>query len=71
MDYALTGYGAVCRPAISFSQGGEWKALISRYIAVMPLSGDARGRAEDIRLTTAEDARQQRHDGESRRGREA
>src|SRR5204863_8010375 len=28
------------RPATSFSQGARWKALISRYIGVMPLSGD-------------------------------
>ena len=26
---------------ISFSQGAEWKALISRYIQAIPLSGDA------------------------------
>jgi hypothetical protein len=26
---------------ISFSQGTEWKALISKYIAAIPLSGDA------------------------------
>ena len=28
------------RPKISFSQGGEWNALMSRYIGVIPLSGD-------------------------------
>src|SRR3546814_6230031 len=28
------------RPAISFSQGAEWKALISRYIETIPLNGD-------------------------------
>jgi hypothetical protein len=27
-------------PAISFSQGAEWNALISRYIGTMPPSGD-------------------------------
>src|SRR5436190_24317219 len=29
------------RLAISFSQGAEWKALISKYIGAIPLSGDA------------------------------
>jgi hypothetical protein len=29
------------RRKISFSQGAEWKALISRYIGAIPLSGDA------------------------------
>jgi hypothetical protein len=29
------------RLEISFSQGAEWKALISTYIGTMPLSGDA------------------------------
>ena len=29
------------RPQISFSHGAEWKALISRYIRIIPLSGDA------------------------------
>ena len=29
------------RLAISFSQGAEWKTLISRYIQTIPLSGDA------------------------------
>jgi hypothetical protein len=29
------------RDEISFSQGAEWKALISRYIGTIPLSGDA------------------------------
>src|ERR1700730_9608273 len=29
------------RLEISFSQGAEWKALISKYIGTMPLSGDA------------------------------
>jgi hypothetical protein len=27
------------RPATSFSQGAKWKALISRYIGTIPLSG--------------------------------
>ena len=30
---------SVGRPAIRFSQGDEWKALISRYITVIPLIG--------------------------------
>ena len=56
---------------ISFSQGGAWKALISKYIGIIPLSGDVfRGRAEDIRLAAAENVREQRHDCESRSGRE-
>jgi hypothetical protein len=29
------------RLEISFSQGAEWKALISTYIGTIPLSGDA------------------------------
>ena len=29
------------RLAISFSQGAEWKALISKYIGTIPVSGDA------------------------------
>ena len=29
------------RREISFSQGAEWKALISKYIGTIPLSGDA------------------------------
>jgi hypothetical protein len=32
--------------AISFSQGAEWKALISKYIGTIPLSGDAFWAAE-------------------------
>jgi hypothetical protein len=28
------------RLEISFSQGGEWKALISKYIGIIPLTGD-------------------------------
>jgi hypothetical protein len=34
------------RPDISFSQGAEWKALISKYIGTIPLSGDASCAAE-------------------------
>src|SRR6266403_1224004 len=34
------------RPEISFSQGAEWKALISKYIGAIPLSGDASCAAE-------------------------
>jgi hypothetical protein len=30
-----------CRLEISFSQGDEWKALISKYIEAIPFSGDA------------------------------
>ena len=29
------------RLEISFSQGAEWNALISKYIAAIPFSGDA------------------------------
>ena len=29
------------RPAISFSQGAEWKTLISKYIGTIPPRGDA------------------------------
>ena len=32
---------APARLAISFSQGAEWKALISRYIGTIPPTGDA------------------------------
>jgi hypothetical protein len=28
------------RPEINFNQGAAWKALISRYIGAIPLSGD-------------------------------
>jgi hypothetical protein len=31
---------------ISFSQGDEWKALISKYIGIIPVSGDACAAAE-------------------------
>src|SRR6266849_2075916 len=34
------------RDEISFSQGAEWKALISKYIGTIPLSGDASYAAE-------------------------
>jgi hypothetical protein len=34
------------RLEISFSQGAEWKALISRYVRTIPLSGDASCAAE-------------------------
>ena len=34
------------RLEISFSQGGEWKALINKYIGVIPLSGDVCSAAE-------------------------
>src|SRR5262245_10239735 len=30
----------------SFSQGAEWKALISKYIGIIPLSGDVCSAAE-------------------------
>ena len=33
---------------ISFSHGAEWKALISRYIGTIPLSGDASRAAAQI-----------------------
>jgi len=34
------------RLEINFSQGAKWKALISKYIGTIPLSGDAPGAAE-------------------------
>jgi hypothetical protein len=37
---ALFAYAPVRRLEISLSQGAEWKALISRYIETIPLSGD-------------------------------
>src|ERR1700675_4392773 len=41
----FSGGGVEARPLrrleISFSQGAEWKALISKYIGAIPLSGDA------------------------------
>src|SRR5690349_12139161 len=40
---------ALRRPAISFSQGAEWKALISPYIQAIPPSGDAVCAAEQSR----------------------
>jgi hypothetical protein len=36
----------VRRDEISFSQGAEWNALISKYIGTIPLSGDASCAAE-------------------------
>jgi hypothetical protein len=36
------------RLAISFSQGAEWKALISKYIGTIPPSGDGSGAVEHI-----------------------
>src|SRR5262245_66231429 len=39
--YLLLVEMAPLRAEISFSQGAEWKALISMYIGTMPLSGDA------------------------------
>jgi len=36
------------RLEISFSQGAEWKALISKYIGTIPLSGDARATEQSI-----------------------
>jgi hypothetical protein len=35
------GEPAPLRLEISFSQGAVWKALISKYIGTIPLSGDA------------------------------
>jgi hypothetical protein len=34
------------RLEISFSQGAAWKALMSTYIGIIPVSGDASGAAE-------------------------
>ena len=36
------------RLEISFNQGANWKALMSKYIMSIPLSGDASCRAELI-----------------------
>ena len=36
-----TGQAPLRRLEISFSQGAGWKALISKYIGTIPLSGDA------------------------------
>src|SRR6266567_8570316 len=36
------------RREISFSQGAEWNALISRYIGTIPLNGDTPCGAEHI-----------------------
>jgi hypothetical protein len=40
------GPAPVRRLEISFSQGAKWKALISKYIGTIPLSGDASCAAE-------------------------
>src|SRR5258708_15699686 len=40
------GRAPLGRLEISFSQGAEWKALISKYIGTIPLSGDASCAAE-------------------------
>ena len=59
------------RLTISFSQGAEWKALISKYIGTIPLSGDALAAEHNaIRRSATKNRRQQRHDREGRRGRE-
>jgi hypothetical protein len=42
-------WGRFRRLEISFSQGGEWKALISKYIGIIPLSGDVGSAAEQRR----------------------
>jgi len=34
------------QPVISLSHGAEWKALISKYIATIPVNGDAWRAAE-------------------------
>ena len=55
----------------SLSHGAIWKALISKYIGTIPLSGDAPAAEHNrIRRSATEDDRQQRHDREGRRGRE-
>jgi hypothetical protein len=41
LSYEAIHLRARRRLAISFSQGVEWKALISTYIGTIPLSGDA------------------------------
>ena len=38
---AGSGSADTASPETSFSQGAEWKALISKYIGTIPLSGDA------------------------------
>jgi hypothetical protein len=40
--------GDAFRRLISFSQGAEWKALISKYIGTIPLNGDAPCAVEHI-----------------------
>src|SRR5258708_3494103 len=44
LDYARRA--RLRRLEISFSQGGEWKALLSKYIGIIPLSGDVCPAAE-------------------------
>jgi hypothetical protein len=44
LDYARQA--PFSRLEISFSQGGEWRALISKYIGVIPLSSDVCSAAE-------------------------
>src|SRR5712664_2603679 len=44
--HGLEGRIVVRRDEISFSQGAEWNALISKYIGTIPLSGDASYAAE-------------------------
>jgi hypothetical protein len=43
---ATVAANALRRLEISFSKGAEWKALISKYIGTIPLSGDASSAAE-------------------------
>ena len=54
----------------SFSQGAKWKALISKYIGTIPLSGDAPATEHNTSGAPPRNTRQQRHDREGRRGRE-
>jgi hypothetical protein len=44
--HGLESRTVVRRDEISFSQGAEWNALISKYIGSIPLSGDASCAAE-------------------------
>ena len=60
---------ALVRFEISFSQGAAWKALMRRYIGIMPVSGE-RGPAEHVQRAAAENGGEQGHDGEGRRGRQ-
>ena len=62
-------WAPVRRPEISFSHGAEWNALISMYIQTIPLSGDACcAAAQSTSGGPPKNARQERHDCESRRG---